>query len=68
MDVLARKIKIGGLAISCGWNTNGVGKTRGFRMIEILIVPHGGGHNDTLVTVEEKIAHQEEMSFSGVSG
>jgi hypothetical protein len=25
-----------------------------FQMVEILLVPHGGGHNDTLVTVERK--------------
>ena len=48
-------IKPGGYAISFGWNTNGFGKNRGFRQIEILIVAHGGKHNDTLVTVEQKI-------------
>ena len=42
-----------GLAISCGWNTAGFGKS--FEMLEILIVSHGGAHNDTLVTVERKL-------------
>lgn len=52
---IALKIKINGIAISCGWNTNGFGKCRGFEAIEILIVSHGGNKNDTLVTVERKI-------------
>jgi hypothetical protein len=31
-----------------------MGKTRGFEMTEILLVPHGGPHYDTIVTVEVK--------------
>ena len=27
----------------------------GFEIVEILLVPHGGWHNDTIVTVERKI-------------
>jgi hypothetical protein len=52
---LSRLIKIGGMAISFGWNTSGIGKLNGFDIIEILLVPHGGAHNDTIVTVERKI-------------
>lgn len=52
---ISRIVKIGGLAFSFGWNTNGIGKNNGFEIIEILIVSHGGFHNDTLVTVEKKI-------------
>ena len=33
---------------------NGIGKTKGFEILEILTVAHGGQHNDTLVTVEIK--------------
>ncbi len=40
--------------ISCGWNSGGVGKTNGYNIIEILLVPHGGIHNDTIVTVEQR--------------
>lgn len=36
------------------WNSGGFGKNLGFEMIEILLVPHGGHHNDTIVTVERK--------------
>jgi len=30
-------------------------------LLEVLIVPHGGAHNDTIVTVERKVAGQHEM-------
>lgn len=53
-DEMCRKIQDGGLAISFGWNTNGFGKARGFKIIEVLAVAHGGHRNDTLVVVERK--------------
>ena len=55
MNAICDQIRQGGYAISFGWNTNGFGKNRGFKQIEILIVSHGGRHNDTLVTVEQKL-------------
>ena len=51
---IARVIKPNGMAISFGWNSNGIGKTKGFEIIEILTVAHGGQHNDTICTVEVK--------------
>lgn len=57
-DVLAHKIEIGGHAICFGWNSGGFGKGLGFEMIEILLVPHGGHHSDTIVTVEKKIQYR----------
>jgi hypothetical protein len=51
---LAKKIKLGGYCISFGWNSGGLGINRGFKIIEILLVPHGGGKNDTIVVVEQK--------------
>lgn len=44
----------GGIVISFGWNTNGMGQKNGFEIIEILLVAHGGAHNDTICTVEIK--------------
>ena len=44
-----------GKVISFGWNTAGIGKTRGFEIKRTLIVPHGGSKNDTLCTVEIKL-------------
>ena len=52
---MCEKIKEGGYAISFGWNTNGFGKARGFKIIEIMAVAHGGSKNDTFVTVEIKL-------------
>ena len=51
---IARITKSGGKVISFGWNSMGIGKTRGFKMVDILLVPHGGSKNDTIVTVEIK--------------
>jgi len=58
-DIIAQIIKLKGLVIYFGWNTNAFGKKRGFEIIEILIVAHGGNRNDTLVTVEKKIYYQK---------
>lgn len=51
---IARIIKPGGKVICFGWNSMGLGINRGFQMSRILIVPHGGSMNDTLITVERK--------------
>lgn len=53
-DNVARILKPNGYAICCGWNSNGIGINRGFEMLRCLIVNHGGSHNDTLVTLEQK--------------
>ena len=44
-----------GVVITFGWNSNGIGKTRGFEIVEILLVAHGGNHNDTICVVERKL-------------
>lgn len=54
-DEVQRTLKKNGIVIICGWSTNGCGKNRGFELIELLICPHGGSKNDTLVTVERKL-------------
>lgn len=51
---IARIVKPGGKVISFGWNSNGIGKNLGFSIDRILLVAHGGIHNDTIVTVEHK--------------
>ena len=53
-EEIARVVKENGVVISCGWNSNGIGEKRGFELIEVLLVPHGGAHNDTIVIVEKK--------------
>lgn len=51
---IGRIVKIGGKAIFFGWNSAGGGKKYGFDITRILLVPHGGMKNDTIVTVCEK--------------
>lgn len=58
---IARILKINGRVISCGWNTNGLGKGRGFEMTNVMIVNHGGSKNDTLVTLEYKVRKSHEQ-------
>ncbi len=61
MTKLTRVIRPGGKLISFGWNSNGAGAKRGFRKDRILLVAHGGGHNDTIVTVETKIVNKLKL-------
>lgn len=55
MTVISPKMPVGSHVISFGWQSNGFGKIRGFECIEILLVAHGGHHNDTICTVERKL-------------
>jgi hypothetical protein len=55
-DEAARIIIPGGKVFTFGWNSNGLGKSRGFITKKILMVQHGGFHNDTIYTVEIKTA------------
>lgn len=52
---LSRIIKVGGGVITFGWNSGGIGKKYGFEIQELLLVAHGGWHNDTIVVFEKKI-------------
>lgn len=53
-DAAAKLIKPGGTALTFGWNSNGFGIGRGFEIVEILTVAHGGAHNDTICMAERK--------------
>ncbi len=53
-DVLHDILRPGGIALSFGWNSAGFGKTRGYTIEEILLVAHGGAHNDTICVAERK--------------
>ncbi len=55
---ISRIVNIGGMVVSFGWNSGGIGKTNGFEIERILLVPHGGIHHDTIVTVEIKEKQQ----------
>lgn len=53
-DALCPLIVTNGICLSFGWSSNGMGITRGYELIEILMVAHGGAHNDTICIAERK--------------
>jgi hypothetical protein len=58
IDVL---LQLGGVVLSFGWNSLGMGIGRGYEIEEILLVCHGAGHNDTICVAERKAAHQPSL-------
>lgn len=56
---ISRIVKKGGKVITFGWNSGGIGYKYGFEITRILMVPHGGWHNDTICTVEVKTREAE---------
>jgi len=53
-DALMPVLAPGAIVLSFGWNTVGMGKGRGFELIEIMLCCHGGAHNDTICIAEKK--------------
>lgn len=53
-DALDPLITPGGIVLSFGWSSNGMGKGRGYQIEEILLVAHGGAHHDTICIAERK--------------
>ncbi len=53
-DGLDRLLVPGGIALSFGWNSAGFGRHRDYRIEELLLVSHGGAHNDTICLAERK--------------
>lgn len=49
---LAALLKPGGIALSFGWQSSGFGKA--WHTSEILLVQHGGAHNDTICVAQHK--------------
>jgi len=52
-DEVQRVCTSGAVVLYFGWDSTGIGKTRGFEKREILLVCHGSSRNDTICTVEE---------------
>jgi hypothetical protein len=67
-EEIERICQSGATVITCGWNSGGVGKTRGFQTREILMVAHGGWHNDTIVTVEDRVRTELSEFQPAVAG
>lgn len=61
---ISRIVKRGGKVLSFGWNSGGIGKSNGFEIMRVLLVPHGGWHNDTICTVEKKVSSQRQLKLN----
>ncbi len=53
-DAIDAIMEPGGIVLSFGWNSNGMGIGRRYTVEEILLVNHGGAHNDTICLAERK--------------
>lgn len=60
-DLMYELLAAGGVVLTFGWNTIGMGKQHDCEIEEILLVAHGSAHNDTICMAERKIAHQQAM-------
>jgi hypothetical protein len=54
-DATDKIVKDGGYVLNFGWNSSGMGKDRGYEIVEILLVAHGSAHNDTICMAERKL-------------
>ena len=54
-DVINDLLLPGGVVLSFGWNSIGMGNHRGYEILEGLLVCHGPGHNDTICLAERKL-------------
>jgi hypothetical protein len=61
-DEISRIVKPGGKCITFGWDSNGLGKSRGFAKTKILLINHGACHYDTIVLIENKINSTIEVA------
>lgn len=53
-DAIDRIVCPGGIVLSFGWQSVGMGVGRGYELFETMLVAHGGGHNDTICIAECK--------------
>lgn len=62
-DLLAKVLVPTAVCLSFGWNSVGLGKLRGFDIVELMLVCHGGNKNDTICMAETKVlSRQQELS------
>ena len=57
--LISKIVKIGGKVITFGWNSGGIGYKYEFEIERIMLVSHGGGHNNTICKVEIKTHYGE---------
>lgn len=64
-DALDLLVAPGGVVLSFGWNSAGMGKRRNYEQMEIMLVNHGGGHNDTICLAERKLSARISQRLEG---
>jgi hypothetical protein len=55
-NAIDKIVSPGGVVLSFGWQSVGMGVGRGYELTETMLVAHGGGHNDTICIAERKSA------------
>jgi len=60
-DAFHPLVQESGLVLTFGWNSNGMGKKRGYEIIEILPVAHGAAHADTICMADRKIIENKNL-------
>ena len=58
-DAIRKLCKPGSVVLSFGWNSVGMGKL--FSIEEIMLVSHGGAHNDTICMAERMTIKQDNL-------
>lgn len=53
-DAIDNILSPGGIVLSFGWQSVGMGVGRGYEITEVMLVAHGGGHNDTICIAERR--------------
>ena len=65
---LPRIMNIGAYIIHFGYDSVGMGKTRGFKKIAVCLVCHNGDHDDTICLVEQKVQGIDELVSGRIYG
>jgi hypothetical protein len=52
LDLFQQLAAPGAICLSFGWSCSGMTEKRGFKLIEMLVVRHGGAHNATICLAE----------------
>lgn len=60
--IIDRILKPGGITISFGWNSTGMGKQ--YETLETHLLCHGGAHNDTIIVVQQKPPEVQGCMFA----
>lgn len=60
-DLLCEMMPTGGIVLQLGWNSAGMGEKRRYELIDVLLVCHGTGHNDTICIAERKLPPERDL-------